>query len=86
MKYLDKIDESCSLIGAVNTLLSNKDGVLKGYNTDMDGFLEPFKKKEIKNCRNKSTSNWCRRRCKSNSCRICKRKSRRSITILQTEH
>jgi len=46
MKYLDKIDESCSLIGAVNTV-SNKDGVLKGYNTDMDGFLEPFKKKKL---------------------------------------
>ena len=44
MKYLDKIDESCSLIGAVNTV-ENKEGVLKGYNTDMDGFLEPFKKK-----------------------------------------
>jgi len=47
MKYLDKIDESCSLIGAVNTV-SNKDGILKGYNTDMDGFLEPFKKKELR--------------------------------------
>lgn len=46
MKYLDKIDESCSLIGAVNTV-SNKEGVLKGYNTDMDGFLEPFKKKKL---------------------------------------
>ncbi len=46
MKYLDKVDESCSLIGAVNTV-SNKDGILKGYNTDMDGFLEPFKKREL---------------------------------------
>ncbi len=46
MKYLDVMDESCSLIGAVNTV-SNKDGILKGYNTDMDGFLEPFKKKEL---------------------------------------
>lgn len=46
VKYVDKIDESCSLIGAVNTV-KNNDGVLKGYNTDMDGFLEPFKKKEI---------------------------------------
>ncbi len=46
MKYLDKIDESCSLIGAVNTV-ANKDGSLKGYNTDMDGFLEPFKKKKL---------------------------------------
>jgi shikimate dehydrogenase len=46
MKYLDKTDESCSLIGAVNTV-TNKEGVLKGYNTDMDGFLDPFKKKKI---------------------------------------
>lgn len=47
MKYLDKIDESCSLIGAVNTV-SNENGILKGYNTDMDGFIEPFKKKDLK--------------------------------------
>ncbi|MBT8242997.1 MAG: shikimate dehydrogenase [Nitrosopumilus sp.] len=46
MKYLDKTDESCSLIGAVNTV-SNSNGVLKGYNTDMDGFLDPFKKKKL---------------------------------------
>jgi len=46
MKYLDKMDESCSVIGAVNTV-SNKEGIFKGYNTDMDGFLEPFKKKEL---------------------------------------
>lgn len=50
MKFLDKMDESCSIIGAVNTV-SNEDGVLKGYNTDMDGFLEPIKKRnaDIKN-------------------------------------
>jgi shikimate dehydrogenase len=47
MKYLDKIDESCSLIGAVNTVVNN-DGLLKGYNTDMEGFLEPLKKRNIK--------------------------------------
>ena len=47
MKYLDKMDESCSLIGAVNTV-TNNDGILKGYNTDMDGFLEPFKKKKLR--------------------------------------
>ncbi|MFQ5475975.1 MAG: shikimate dehydrogenase [Nitrosopumilus sp.] len=46
MKYLDKIDESCSLIGAVNTVVNNE-GILKGYNTDMDGFLDPLKKKKI---------------------------------------
>ena len=47
MKYLDKTDESCSLIGAVNTV-TNNEGILKGYNTDMDGFLDPFKKKKIR--------------------------------------
>jgi len=46
MKHLNKMDESCSLIGAVNTV-TNIDGVLKGYNTDMDGFLEPLKKKKL---------------------------------------
>ena len=46
MKYLDRIDESCSIIGAVNTV-SNEEGVLKGYNTDMDGFLDAFKKKDL---------------------------------------
>ena len=46
MKYLDKMDESCSVIGAVNTVVNNE-GVLKGYNTDMDGFLEPLKKRDI---------------------------------------
>lgn len=46
MKYLDKMDESCSIIGAVNTVI-NENGLLKGYNTDMDGFLDPFKKKEL---------------------------------------
>ena len=46
MKYLEKIDESCSIIGAVNTVVNN-DGSFKGYNTDMDGFLEPFKKKNL---------------------------------------
>ena len=46
MKYLDKVDESCSIIGAVNTV-TNNNGILKGYNTDMDGFLEPFKKRNL---------------------------------------
>lgn len=46
MKYLDKLDESCSVIGAVNTV-TNDNGILKGYNTDMDGFLDPFKKRNI---------------------------------------
>ena len=46
MKYLDNVDENCKKIGAVNTVL-NDDGILRGFNTDMDGFLEPIKRKEI---------------------------------------
>ncbi|MCV0399221.1 MAG: shikimate dehydrogenase [Nitrosarchaeum sp.] len=46
MRFLDKIDESCSIIGAVNTVV-NENGMLKGYNTDMDGFLDPIKKRNL---------------------------------------
>ena len=46
MKYLDNLDETCKKIGAVNTVL-NDDGILRGFNTDMDGFLEPIKRKDI---------------------------------------
>ena len=46
MKFLDDVDESCKLIGAANTVV-NDDDFLKGYNTDMDGFLEPIKSREI---------------------------------------
>jgi shikimate dehydrogenase len=46
MKYLDEVDENCKTIGATNTVVNN-DGSLKGYNTDMDGFLDPIKKRNI---------------------------------------
>lgn len=39
MEYLDEIDEDARIIGAVNAV-SIKDGRLKGYNTDMAGFLQ----------------------------------------------
>jgi len=38
IKYLDEIDETAALIGAVNTIV-NKDGKLIGYNTDGKGAL-----------------------------------------------
>jgi shikimate dehydrogenase len=34
------------MIGATNTV-SNDDGYLRGYNTDMDGFLDPIRKRGI---------------------------------------
>ena len=46
MKYLDNVDDNCKKIGAVNTIL-NDDGILRGFNTDMDGFLDPLKRKEV---------------------------------------
>jgi len=50
LKFLDEVDENCKIIGATNTVI-NENGYLKGYNTDMDGFLEPIKNRniEIKN-------------------------------------
>lgn len=49
MKYLDHIDESARLIGAVNTV-HIKDGKLYGFNTDAIGFINPLIKEafEIK--------------------------------------
>lgn len=38
IQYLDILDESARMIGAVNTIV-NDDGVLKGYNTDWTGAI-----------------------------------------------
>ena len=46
IKLLDTVNEDCSVIGATNTV-SNDNGKLIGYNTDMDGFLDPLKKRSI---------------------------------------
>lgn len=40
--FLDEISEEASLTGAVNTV-KNEDGKLKGYNTDVGGFLKAIK-------------------------------------------
>ena len=47
IKLLDSADDDCNLIGATNTVV-NEDGKLRGYNTDMEGFLEPIRKRNIK--------------------------------------
>ena len=46
LEFLDEMDENCRIIGATNTVIK-EDGYLKGYNTDMDGFLEPIKNRNI---------------------------------------
>lgn len=42
INYLDEIDEKAKIIGAVN-VLSFREGVLKGYNTDGEGFVESLR-------------------------------------------
>jgi shikimate dehydrogenase len=46
MQYLDEIDPLAKKIGAVNTVV-NDFGKLKGYNTDMNGAINPIKNKTI---------------------------------------
>lgn len=42
INYLDEIDEKAKIIGAVN-VLSYNEGVLKGFNTDGEGFVESLR-------------------------------------------
>lgn len=46
MKYLDFIDEKAKMIGAVNTIVNVNDRLF-GYNTDVVGFIESFKLRNI---------------------------------------
>jgi shikimate dehydrogenase len=46
MKFLNEIDDECKLVGATNTVINNE-GYLRGYNTDVKGFLDPIKKRKI---------------------------------------
>jgi shikimate dehydrogenase len=46
MEFLNEADNECKLVGATNTVISIDDH-LKGYNTDVDGFLDPIKKRKI---------------------------------------
>lgn len=46
MRYLGRMDEACSIAGAANVVVNNE-GILKGYNTDMDGFMEPLRRRGI---------------------------------------
>lgn len=51
MPFLDSIDEKAEKIGAVNTIKITKEGLLKGYNSDVVGFensLKPLLKKHHK--------------------------------------
>lgn len=49
--FLDEIDNSAKIIGAVNTVINNHNK-LRGYNTDIFGVVESFRTKNI-NCDDK---------------------------------
>lgn len=46
MKFLDEVDDMCKRVGATNTVVNN-DGIFKGHNTDVDGFIDPIKSRKI---------------------------------------
>ncbi|MGN7414160.1 shikimate dehydrogenase [Paenibacillus sp. SAF-068] len=46
MQYLDVLDESARLIGAVNTIV-NEGGTLTGYNTDGIGYVRSLKEEAV---------------------------------------
>ena len=47
VKLLDKLNDKASIAGSVNTV-NNENGLLVGYNTDIDGVLEPAGISEFK--------------------------------------
>lgn len=47
MKFIDKIDPLAKTVGAINGII-NTNGILKGYNFDVQGFMLPFKGKNLK--------------------------------------
>lgn len=43
LPMLDSLDPLAARLGAVNTVVPQADGTLRGFNTDVGGFLEPLK-------------------------------------------
>jgi len=43
MPFLDRLDPLAERVGAVNTVGRDRDGALVGFNTDVEGFLEPLR-------------------------------------------
>lgn len=47
MKFIDEIDPLAKTVGAINGII-NTNGILKGYNFDVHGFMLPFERKDLK--------------------------------------
>ncbi|HHM01796.1 MAG TPA: shikimate dehydrogenase [Caldithrix abyssi] len=52
LNHLDKVNPAAAAIGAVNTVVCDREGKWTGYNTDIHGFLHPLKSNipELKSC------------------------------------
>nr|WP_294804365.1 shikimate dehydrogenase [uncultured Nitrososphaera sp.] len=46
MEHLDELDATAKKAGAVNTV-NNIEGIFKGYNTDIAGFIEPLRRRKF---------------------------------------
>ena len=46
MRYLDEVEGAAKKAGAVNTV-NNIEGIFRGYNTDICGFIEPLRKRQV---------------------------------------
>jgi shikimate dehydrogenase len=46
MKHLDELESSAIKAAAVNTV-NNIEGIFRGYNTDVYGFIEPLRKRQV---------------------------------------
>jgi shikimate dehydrogenase len=46
MTYLDELESTAKKAAAVNTV-NNIEGIYRGYNTDVYGFIEPLRKRQV---------------------------------------
>jgi len=46
MEHLDELDATAKKAAAVNTV-NNIEGIFKGYNTDIHGFIEPLRRRQV---------------------------------------
>jgi shikimate dehydrogenase len=46
INYLDELDATANSVAAVNTV-NNINGIFKGYNTDIHGFIEPLHRRKV---------------------------------------
>ncbi len=56
IKFLDEIDELAKITGAVNAVVISADGKLKGYNTDISGFINAIPQDKLDNLSGKKAA------------------------------